>query len=73
MTLAVCRSLILARQLNVTYYYTPGVVDARLKVYGTTNVRVVDASIIPMQISAHLSAPLYGIAEKAAAMIAEDA
>ncbi|KAG6811132.1 hypothetical protein H0H92_008828 [Tricholoma furcatifolium] len=46
-----------------------GVVDAQLKVYDTTNVRVVDASIMPMQISAHLSATLYGIAEKAADLI----
>ena len=49
-----------------------GVVDARLRVYDTTNVRVVDASVMPLQVSAHLSSPLYGIAEKAAEMIIED-
>ncbi|CAD6901253.1 unnamed protein product [Tilletia controversa] len=43
-----------------------GVVDPNFLVYGTTNVRVVDASTLPMQISAHLSSTLYGIAERAA-------
>ncbi|CAK5284092.1 unnamed protein product [Mycena citricolor] len=46
-----------------------GVVDAQLKVYDTANVRVVDASVVPMQLSAHLSSTLYGIAEKAADLI----
>lgn len=46
-----------------------GVVDAQLKVYDTSNVRVVDASILPLQISAHLSSTLYGVAEKAADLI----
>lgn len=49
-----------------------GCVDSRLKLYGVKNVRVVDASVLPIQLSAHLSSSLYGIAEKAAVMIKED-
>lgn len=46
-----------------------GVVDSKLKVYGTSNVRVVDASVLPIQISGHLTATLYAVAERAAEFI----
>ncbi|KAI0446069.1 GMC oxidoreductase [Xylaria telfairii] len=46
-----------------------GVVDSKLKVYGTENVRVVDASILPLQFSGHLTATLYAVAERAAEII----
>ncbi|KAL2130362.1 hypothetical protein VTI74DRAFT_6566 [Chaetomium olivicolor] len=48
-----------------------GVVDARLRVYGTRNVRVVDASVMPFITSGDTMATVYGIAEKAAEMIRE--
>jgi len=46
-----------------------GVVDASLRVYGTQNLRVVDASIIPIQIGAHTQATVYALAEAAVEFI----
>ncbi|KAJ9605886.1 hypothetical protein H2200_009735 [Cladophialophora chaetospira] len=49
-----------------------GVLDSMFKVYGIENVRVVDASALPVQLSAHLSSSLYGFAEKVSENIKED-
>lgn len=46
-----------------------GVVDAELRVYGAANVRVVDASIFPLQVSGHPTSTLYAVAERTSDMI----
>ncbi|KAF7366204.1 Alcohol oxidase [Mycena venus] len=50
-----------------------GVVSPELLVYGTTNIRVADASIVPLSVFPHPTLGLYGVAEKAAHMILQTA
>ncbi|KAF7366011.1 Alcohol oxidase [Mycena venus] len=50
-----------------------GVVSPELMVYGTTNIRVADASILPLSVFPHTTLGLYGVAEKAAHMILQTA
>ncbi|KAG8527837.1 uncharacterized protein KY384_006753 [Bacidia gigantensis] len=49
-----------------------GVLDPRLKVYGTNNVRVIDASIVPLHVRGNTGTLTYAIAEKGADLIKED-
>lgn len=45
------------------------VVDTNFNVKGVKNLKVVDASIIPTPIAAHIQAAVYAMAEQAAAII----
>ncbi|KAK2603404.1 hypothetical protein N8I77_009866 [Diaporthe amygdali] len=49
-----------------------GVVDERLRVYGCPNLRVCDASIVPIQPMANTQSVVYGVAELGASLIKED-
>lgn len=49
-----------------------GVVDERLKVYGTRNLRVIDASVFPLMVRGNLQTLVYAVAERAADFIKED-
>ncbi|GAA5862628.1 hypothetical protein JCM3774_001083 [Rhodotorula dairenensis] len=42
-----------------------GVIDNAMRVYGVSNLRVVDSSMVPLSLSAHMTAPLYGYSERA--------
>jgi choline dehydrogenase-like flavoprotein len=49
-----------------------GVVDGRLIVYGTKNLRIVDASVFPMIPKGPITSTVYAVAERAADIIRED-
>lgn len=73
-----------ARMFTFTIYHQSGtckmglkddptsVVDPRLRVHGISNLRVIDASIMPEIISGHTNAPVFMIAEKGADIIKQD-
>ncbi|CAD6590159.1 MAG: hypothetical protein ASARMPRED_004595 [Alectoria sarmentosa] len=50
-----------------------GLVNERLVVHGTTNLRVVDASIMPTIPGGNIQSSVYAVAERAADLIKEDA
>lgn len=70
-----------ARQYTLTIYHPVGtckmgpaddeyaVVDNELRVYGTENLRVIDASIMPRITNGNTNAPTIMIAEKGADLI----
>ena len=48
-----------------------GVVDENLVVYGTSNLRVVDASIFPLLPAGHIMSVVYAVAEKVSELYAK--
>lgn len=60
-----CTAAMLPRDLD-------GVVDPKMIVYGTSNLRVVDISVMPFMIASHLMGTAYVIGEKAADIIKDE-
>lgn len=51
---------------------TKQVVDERLKTFGVRDLRVADASTIPLHVSGNIAAHVHAFAEKAADLIKRD-
>lgn len=49
-----------------------GVVSERMVVHGTSDLRVVDASVFPLQVRGNLASLVYAVAERAADFIKTD-
>ncbi|KAF7901929.1 uncharacterized protein EAF01_007227 [Botrytis porri] len=67
------------RTVDGAYHYTGtcsmmprGVVDNKLRVYGCSNLRICDASLIPLEPTANPQAVVYGVAELGASLIKEE-
>ena len=52
--------------LEAHMFFFAGVVSSTLNVHGTANLRVADASIIPMPVATHIQGTVYAIGEKVA-------
>ena len=73
-----CKELVLSMfHLSGTCAMFPredgGVVDSKLRVYGTSNVRVVDASLFPLEPRGNIQATVFAVAEKEADIIKQNA
>lgn len=80
-SLEAAREVVRARQISVFHVSSSavmlpreagGVVDNRLRVYGTRGLRVVDASVFPIEPLGNIQATVYAVAERAADIIKED-
>ena len=49
-----------------------GVVSERMVVHGTGNLRVVDASVFPLQVRGNLASLVYAVAERGAEFVRKD-
>ncbi|CAN8102310.1 unnamed protein product [Discula destructiva] len=80
-TLEAAKEVARARQISVFHVSSSavmlpresgGVVDSRLKVYGVQKLRVVDASIFPIEPLGNIQSTVYAVAERAADILKED-